>query len=112
MDWYNQRCDCSENRTKDLKIGFGVERMPCGQFEANAVFLRIGVIAYNLYKLFVMKVLDKGWRKFQVQSVRWKLYQTAGKVVFHAGRIYLEISDEAYELFARIRQKSWEFVMS
>jgi len=112
VDWYNQRCECSENRIKDLKIGFGMERMPCGQFKANAVFFRIGVIAYNLYKLFVMKVLDKGWRKFQVQSVRWKLYQTAGKVVFHAGRVYLKISEEAYELFARIRQKSYEFVMS
>jgi hypothetical protein len=112
LDWYNQRCDCSENRIKDLKIGFGMERMPCGQLKANAVFFRIGVIAYNLYKLFVMKVLDKEWRKFQVQSVRWKLYQTAGKVVFHAGRVYLKISGEAHELFARIRQKSWEFVMS
>jgi len=112
LDWYNQRCDYSENRIKDLKIGFGMERMPCGQFLANAVFFRIGVIAYNLYKLFVTMVLDKGWRKFQVQTVRWKLYQTAGKVVFHAGRLYLKISEEMYEIFARIRQKSWEFVMT
>lgn len=27
--WYNQRGDCSENRIKELKIGFGMERMPC-----------------------------------------------------------------------------------
>ena len=26
--WYNQRGDCSENRIKELKIGFGMERMP------------------------------------------------------------------------------------
>jgi hypothetical protein len=112
VDWYRKRCDCSENRIKDLKIGFSMERMPCGQFNANAVFFRIGVIAYNLYKLFATMVLDKGWRKFQVQSVRWKLYQTAGKVVFHAGRLYLKISEEMYELFARIRHKSREFVVS
>ena len=110
--WYNQRSECSENRIKELKIGFSMERMPCGQFKANAIFFRIGVIAYNLYKLFVTMVLDKGWWKSQVQTVRWKLYQTAGKVVFHAGRVYLKISEESYELFARIRQKSWEFVMS
>jgi len=112
VDWYRTRCDCSENRIKDLKIGFGMERMPCGQFKANAVFFRIGVIAYNLYKLFVTMVLDRGWLNFQVQSVRWKLYQTAGKIVFHAGRLYLKISEEMYELFIRIRRKSWEFVMS
>jgi hypothetical protein len=27
-----------------LKIGFGMERMPCEQFAANAVFFRIGRI--------------------------------------------------------------------
>jgi hypothetical protein len=47
LKWYNQREECSENRIKELKIGFGMERMPCGQFEANAVFFRIGVLAYN-----------------------------------------------------------------
>lgn len=48
VKWYNQRGECSENRIKELKIGFGMERMPCGQFEANAVFFRIGVLAYNV----------------------------------------------------------------
>jgi hypothetical protein len=112
VDWYNQRCDCSENRIKDLKIGFGMERIPCGQFEANAVFFRIGVIAYNLYKLFVMKVLDKDWLNFQVQTVRWKLYQTAGKVVFHAGQIWLKVCEEFYELFIRIRRRILKFALS
>ena len=54
IKWYNQRGECSENRIKELKIGFGMERMPCGQFEANAVFFRIGVVAYNTWRLFVL----------------------------------------------------------
>jgi hypothetical protein len=111
VDWYNQRSDCSENRIKELKIGFSMERMPCGQFEANAVFFRIGVIAYNLYKLFVKNVLDKSWQKFQVQTVRWRLYQKAGKVVSHAGQIALKVNKYQYELFERIRYRSWKFVM-
>ncbi|MGA1864835.1 MAG: hypothetical protein ACMUHX_07200 [bacterium] len=28
VSWYNQRGEHSENRIKDLKIGFGMERMP------------------------------------------------------------------------------------
>jgi len=87
-----------------------MERMPCGQFKANAVFFRIGVIAYNLYKLFVNNVLDKSWQKYQVQTVRWKLYQKAGKIVSHAGQIQLKISDYLYDLFVRIRRRAWEFV--
>ncbi|MDQ7002972.1 MAG: IS1380 family transposase, partial [Ghiorsea sp.] len=42
MDWYCLRGEFSENRIKELKLGFGMERMPCGQFLANAVFFRIG----------------------------------------------------------------------
>ena len=55
VKWYNQRGECSENRIKDLKIGFGMERMPCGQTGANAVFFRIGALAYNAYRLFILK---------------------------------------------------------
>jgi hypothetical protein len=111
VEWYNQRSDKSENRIKELKIGFSMERMPCGQFKANAVFFRIGVIAYNLYKLFVNNVLDKSWKKHQVQTVRWRLYQKAGKIVSHAGRIALKVNEHLYELFERIRFRAWEFVM-
>ena len=110
VEWYNQRSECSENRIKELKIGFGMERMPCGQFFANAVFFRIGVLAYNLYKLFVNNVLDKSWRKHQVQTVRWRFYQTAGKVVSHARQTCLKVCNELIELFLRIRHRSWEFV--
>jgi len=52
MAWYCQRGEASENRIKELKIGYGMERMPCGQFEANAVFFRLGVLAYKLFKGF------------------------------------------------------------
>ena len=109
VDWYRTRSDCSENRIKELKIGFSMERMPCGQFKANAVFFRIGVIAYNLYKLFILNAFDESWFKYQVQTVRWRFYQTAGKVVFHAGRIYLLICEELYELFSQIRKRAFKF---
>ncbi|WP_414041291.1 hypothetical protein ACJU26_04235 [Acidithiobacillus sp. M4-SHS-6] len=36
--WNLQRGECSENGIKDLKIGFGMEHMPCGQEGANAAF--------------------------------------------------------------------------
>jgi hypothetical protein len=48
LKWHNQRGQ-SENFNKELKMGLGMERMPCGQSYANAVFFRIGVIAYNLF---------------------------------------------------------------
>ena len=45
--------DCSENRIKELKVGFGMERILCGQTIADAVFFRIEVMAYNIYLVIV-----------------------------------------------------------
>ena len=112
VKWYNQRGQCSENRIKELKIGFGMERMPCGQFEANAVFFRIGVLAYNIGRLFVRETLGDKWERYQVQTLRWKLYGRAGKIVFHGRHIWLKVSRQLYELFSRVRLRTWEFSTS
>jgi len=109
VKWYNQRGECSENRIKELKIGFGMERMPCGQFEANAVFFRIGVLAYNIGRLFILRILDESWHRHQVQTLRWKLYGTAGKIVFHGRAVYLKVSRSLQNLFVQVRLRSWEF---
>jgi hypothetical protein len=112
VKWYNQRGECSENRIKELKIGFGMERMPCGQFEANAVFFRIGVLAYNIGRLFILSALDESWHSHQVQTLRWKLYGTAGKIVFHGRSVYLKVSRSLQKLFSHVRLRSWEFAQT
>jgi len=106
--WYNQRGETSENRLKELKIGLGVERMPCGQFGANAAFFRIGALAYNLFVMFKKNALPADWRKHQVRTVRWRLYQTAGKVVTHAGYLILKVRRWMYELFEEVRKQCWK----
>jgi len=98
-----------ENRIKELKIGFGMQRMPCGQFEANATFFRIGVVAYNIFRLFILKTLSTSWHRHQVQTVRWRLYQIAGKIVFHGGQVFLKVRRGLCQLFADIRLRIWEF---
>ncbi len=109
--WYNRRGETSENRIKELKIGFAMERMPCGQFEANAVFWRIGVLAYNLFVLFKRDALPEGWRKHQVQTLRWRLYQTAGKVVSHAGALILKVARWMFNLFEEVRSRCRELAL-
>lgn len=107
LEWYAKRGETSENRIKELKLGFGMERMPCGQFEANAVFFRLGVLAYNLFQGFKRWALQKEWRQHQVQTIRWRLYQIAGKVVRHAGRLYLKVRASVMGLFEDIRMQCW-----
>lgn len=41
-----------------MSIGIGMEQMPCGEFEANAMYFSIGVLTHNLMiaqKYFVIR---------------------------------------------------------
>ncbi|TXI77658.1 MAG: hypothetical protein E6Q43_00785 [Dokdonella sp.] len=105
--WYRQRGEVSEKRTKALKIGFGMERMPWGQFAANAVFFHIGVLAHNLFVLFKHSAFGDGWQRHQVATVRWRLFHLPGKLVRHAGAWVLKIARESLELFHSFRVRSF-----
>jgi hypothetical protein len=86
--------------------------MPCGQFEANAAFFRIGVIAHNLFVLFKHSALGHDWQRHRVATVRWRLFHLPGKVVRHAGALVLKIAAEFVELFRDIRNKSFHLVQA
>lgn len=45
---YNQRAHI-ENHIKEIKSGFGMERLPSWDFWANAVYFGIGIMTYNLF---------------------------------------------------------------
>ena len=88
---HNQRGQL-ENYIKELKDGFGMEWMPCGETHANAVFFRIGVIAYNLFLALKLLGLPAWWRTSTIATVRWKLYQVAARLVYHARQVLLKLA--------------------
>ena len=106
--WHNQRGE-AENFNKELKNGLGMERMPCGQSEANAVFFRIGVLAYNLFIGFKRLTCPESWIKHTIATVRWKFVHVAGHIVRHAGTVILKLAVdmEKLEMFKRIRWRAY-----
>jgi hypothetical protein len=103
---HNQRGEV-ENNFKELKQGFGMDWMPCGETHANAVFFRIGVIAYNLFQAMKLLSLPVWWRNTTIATARWKLYQVAAKLVYHSRRILLKLSAsiEKINLFRQVCDK-------
>ncbi len=112
LKWHNQR-GAAENFNKELKSGFGMERMPCGDSWANAVFFRIGVIAYNLFIGFKRLSCPEAWVHHTIATFRWKVIQVAGRIVRHAGQVILRLMVDADNLsiFKRIRQKCFELTI-
>jgi len=102
---HNQRGQ-AENLIKELKEGFGMEWMPCGETYANAVFFRIGLIAYNLFLALKLFGLPPWWRNSTIATVRWRLYQTAGRVVRHGRQIILKLaaSVDKVKVFLQVRR--------
>ena len=106
---HNQRGQ-AENYIKELVNGFGMEWMPCGRSFTNAVFFRIGVLAYNLFLAMKLLALPPWYRSFTISTVRWKLYQVAGVVVRHAHQVYLKLATHLKRLilFHKFRLRCFE----
>ena len=103
---YNKRGQC-ENLLKELKLGYGMEYLPTGDFAANAVWFGLGVLAYNLGQALKTLGLGGQWRQRQVVTLRWRIYHTPGKLIRHAGRLILKIAGDVkkLELFEQVRRK-------
>ena len=108
LAWHNQRGQ-AENFNKELKSGFGLDQMPCGQFGANAVFFRLGVLAYTLFLGFKRLACPDAWARHTIATVRWKLVQIAGRIVRHAGQVILRLVADAdlLALCHGIRARCW-----
>ena len=103
---YNERGQM-ENIIKELKVGMGMEQMPSGRFEANAMYFAIGVLAYNLYVAQKYFVIGEGYQRKTIHSLRWSLIQIPGKLIRQAGRLILKIaaSGEKFAHYMRMRQR-------
>ena len=54
--------------------------------------------------------LGKGWERTQVQTVRWRLFQTAGKIVRHGRQTFLKINSAMLAVFTAIRERCVRFM--
>lgn len=108
--WHNKRSN-SENYNKQVKSGFKMEYMPCGDFNANAVWFGVGILAYNLFIMSKLYLFPNSWKKKKIETIRWQFIQMAGKVISHSRELKLRICStlrEIYEMYKQARQRCWE----
>jgi len=104
LNHHNNR-GAAEKAIGELKNGYGLDRLPCGELLANAAFFQIGLIAYNLVQTFKRFALPEGWKKFCIKNLRFRLLCQAAIIVRHARRIIMKLSDTFpfYEVFENAR---------
>lgn len=67
-----------ENVIRELKYGFGLNHMPSGKFGANAAWLALNAIAYNLGRWLAR--LSELVRS-QIKALRYRLFGLPGRLV-------------------------------
>ncbi len=104
ITWYNSRAEKSENKIKELMLDFGGAHMPCGQFEANALYFSICTLSYNLFVLF-KNILPKEFTKNRAKAIRLRIYAMAAKLVKHSRQYKLKLQKANHDLLLKIITK-------
>ena len=98
---YNQCGECSENRIKELKSDFAVGRLPCRDFGANAQYICMCVLAYNVFAL-MRAGLPPEFRFARATTLRVRLFALAAKIVRHGRQWILKLHKTHYQLLSRV----------
>ena len=114
LDWapedvwrfYNRRCQ-AENVIKELKEGYGIDKLSTGSFGANDADLVLKVISYNLVWSFRNEVLPPEWRPLTIRTLRTHLLRIPGVLMSHARQLRLRLASwyAHVERFAGIRAR-------
>jgi len=99
--WYNQRAEDSENRIKELKLDFGGDTLPCSSFNANALYLLISALSYNLFAL-MRHLLPERLARHRAITVRWRLYAMAAKVVRTGRQMFVKLEQKNKTLLEEV----------
>ena len=67
------------------------------------MFFRIGVIAYNLFLALKLLGLPAWWHTSTIATVRWKLYQVAARLVYHARQVVLKLATSVDKINLSVR---------
>jgi len=100
-----------EGIIKELKLGVGKESLPGGDFGANSFWFSIGVLVYNTFVLQKTLLLPEEYRTKTIQTLRWSLIETAGKVIRHGRRLLLLLATtrDKYSIYFQMRRRCMAF---
>lgn len=93
LQFHRTRQDGSENVNKELSGGFGLSKLPCREFMANAAYFQMALLSCTVVAAFKHLVLPESWRQFTIKTLRFKMIRLAGIVSRRARSLWLKIPE-------------------
>ena len=82
-----------EPRICELREDYALRKIPTGSFAANALYLEIVRLAYNLVTAFQRNCLEESWQKLTLQKLRYKLFLLPGELTRPQNRPILRLRE-------------------
>ena len=82
-----------EPRIRELREDFALRKIPTRAFAANAIYLEVVRLAYNLVTAFQRTCLEEDWRNLTMSKLRHKLFWLPGELTRPQNRPTLRLPD-------------------
>ena len=109
FETYNKR-GTMENYIKEAKNSFFFDKTDSPRFIENEARMMISLLAYNLVNFLRTLCFEPKSKGLQVDTIRFRLFKVAGKLVNTARQMYLKLSSshvyqrEFYAVFRKIQR--------
>ena len=101
LEWHRGKAGTIEHVHLVLKDELAAGVYPSAKFGANAAWLRLQVLTYNLLELLKATALDKQYRNARPKRLRFAIFTQIGTVVHHARREFTRITSKVLEMVLR-----------
>lgn len=101
LQWHRGKAGTIEHVHRVLKDELAAGVYPSAKFGANAAWLRLQVLTYNLLELLKATALDKQYRNARPKRLRFAIFTQIGTVVHHARRQFVRIVNKVLDVVLR-----------
>jgi DDE family transposase len=84
LEWQREKAGSIEAAHEVLKNELAAGVMPCGRFGANAAWLRLAVLTYNVLSALKRLALPPELLSAKPKRLRFLIFHTAGRILHHA----------------------------
>jgi len=93
--WHHEKAGTIERVHDVTKNELGAAVPPCGRFGANAAWYRLSHLAYNVLSAMKSLALPAELHLARPKRLRFLVFELAGRLASHAGRLVLRIAATA-----------------
>lgn len=112
LEWQRGKAGTIEHAHLVLKDELAAGVYPSAKFGANAAWLRLQVLTFNLLELLKATALDKKYRNARPKRIRFAIFTHIATIVRHARREFARIASRILEALLRpgricLRTAAW-----